>query len=173
MHAKSIDIDSQPEKLVDKLLEANYSTVKSYSELSVLFSGERLYYRKVELVLRYHVPNKLKDSEGYAHDLLFMFYPCRDDGELKVGQPQSYTPKLSKPGVLKIINDNKCMVKCYSDLANDVFLSYRVDIDGNKTKGRISKRVFQESKARQIFRKTNISYPPKSLSCFAFLKHPF
>ena len=29
---------------------------------------------------------------------------------------------------------------------------------GNKTKGRISKRVFQESKARQIFRKTNISY---------------
>ena len=30
---------------------------------------------------------------------------------------------------------------------------------GNKTKGRISKRVFQENKARQIFRKTNISYP--------------
>ena len=28
---------------------------------------------------------------------------------------------------------------------------------GNKAKGRISKRVFQESKARQIFRKTNIS----------------
>ena len=32
---------------------------------------------------------------------------------------------------------------------------------GNKTKGRISKRVFQENKARQIFRKTNISYPLK------------
>ena len=30
---------------------------------------------------------------------------------------------------------------------------------GNKAKGRISKRVFQENKARQIFRKTNISYP--------------
>ena len=29
---------------------------------------------------------------------------------------------------------------------------------GNKAKGRISKRVFQESKARQDFRKTNISY---------------
>ena len=28
---------------------------------------------------------------------------------------------------------------------------------GNKAKGRISKRVFQESKARQNFRKTNIS----------------
>ena len=30
---------------------------------------------------------------------------------------------------------------------------------GNKTKGRISKRLFQENKARQIFRKINISYP--------------
>ena len=28
----------------------------------------------------------------------------------------------------------------------------------NKTKGRISKQVFQENKASQIFRKTNISY---------------
>ena len=32
-------------------------------------------------------------------------------------------------------------------------------IVGNKAKGWISKRVFQENKARQIFRKTNISYP--------------
>ena len=36
----------------------------------------------------------------------------------------------------------------------------------DKAKGRISKRVFQENKARQIFRKTNISYP---LIC----THPF
>ena len=30
---------------------------------------------------------------------------------------------------------------------------------GNKAKGRISKRVLQENKARQIPRKMNISYP--------------
>ena len=30
---------------------------------------------------------------------------------------------------------------------------------GSKAKGRISKRVFQENEERQIFRKTNISYP--------------
>ena len=29
----------------------------------------------------------------------------------------------------------------------------------NKATGRISQRVLQENKARQIFRKTNISYP--------------
>ena len=61
---------------------------------------------------------------------------------------------------------------------------------GNKAKGRISKRAFQESKARQNFRKTNISYPlirtrtcayqgvrnvcfSEILTYFAFLKHPF
>ena len=59
---------------------------------------------------------------------------------------------------------------------------------GNKAKRRISKRVFQENKARQIFGKMNISYPlirmcayqgvksvhfSENLECFVFLKHPF
>ena len=61
---------------------------------------------------------------------------------------------------------------------------------GNKTKGRISNRVFQEHKASQIFRKTNILNPvirtrtcayqgfrnvrfSENLACFMFLKHPF
>ena len=60
----------------------------------------------------------------------------------------------------------------------------------NKPKGRISKRVFQENKTRQNFRKTNTSYPlirtrtcayqgvrnvcfSKNLASFVFLKHPF
>ena len=36
---------------------------------------------------------------------------------------------------------------------------YNLDNVGNKAKGRISKWVFQENKARQIFRKRNISHP--------------
>ena len=61
---------------------------------------------------------------------------------------------------------------------------------GNKAKGWISKRVFQESKACQKFRKTNIAYLlirtrtcayqgvinvcfSEILACFAFLKHTF
>ena len=60
----------------------------------------------------------------------------------------------------------------------------------NKVKRRISKGVFQENKARQIFRKTNISYPLirtctcvyqgvrnisflENLTCSVFLKHAF
>ena len=54
---------------------------------------------------------------------------------------------------------------------------------GNKAKERISKRVFQENKARQIFLKNDISYPLISTrtcayqgvrnACFVFLKYPF
>ena len=62
-------------------------------------------------------------------------------------------------------------------------------IVGNKAKGHISKRRWQENKARQIFRKINISYPlictcmcayqgvrnvcySKNLACFLFLLLP-
>ena len=42
---------------------------------------------------------------------------------------------------------------------------------GNMARVRISKRVFQENKARQIFRKTNISYPLiRTRTC---VLHPF
>ena len=72
--------------------------------------------------------------------------------------------------------------------SNNCYMS--LQLVGNKAKERISKRVFQENKARQIFRKTNISYPlirartcayqglrkvrfSENLAYFVFLKHPF
>lgn len=36
---------------------------------------------KEYLVLRYHVPSKLKKPEAYAHHLLFMFYPFRNEDD--------------------------------------------------------------------------------------------
>ena len=40
-----------------------------------------------------------------------------------------------------------------------------LELVGNKAKRRILKRVFQENVARQIFRKTNISYPLRGFRC--------
>ena len=126
LQLKPIENDSQPEVLDDKLFEAKHSTTYSYQDMSILSSGERLNYRKVEIVLRYRVPNKYKDPVGYAHHLLFMFYLFRD--ELKVKQPSSYSSKLSETGIIEVINNNKCLVELYSDLVNDAFLNYRSDI---------------------------------------------
>ena len=83
--------------------------------LLILPLGKRLHYCKVELVLRYHVPNKFKDLEGCAHYLIFIFYQFRDGCELKVEQTPLQTSKLSKPGVSVIINKSKCLVEPYSD----------------------------------------------------------
>ena len=62
------------------------------------------------------------------------------------------------------------MVKDTFKMSLTVNLFYEgLQFFGNKAKGRISKRVFQENKERQIFRKM-IS---QNLACFVFLKNPF
>ena len=51
------------------------------------------------------------------------------------------------------------MIKLYEGLKLITWkLFHDPEIVGNTAKGRISKRMFQENKACQIFRKTNISY---------------
>ena len=76
-----------------------------------------------------------------------------------------------------------------SKVCQGSYWSISAHIVGNKAKGQISKRVFQENKASQIFQKTNISYFlirtrtcayqgvrnicfSENLVCFVFLKHP-
>ena len=44
-------------------------------------------------------------------------------------------------------------------IKDDLEIFYESSSSVVRQKGRISKLVFQENKARQIFRKTNISYP--------------
>ena len=78
-------------------------------------------------------------------------------------------------------------MKVFSEEKIIDYVEHYVD---NKAKGRISKRVFQESKACPNFRKTNISYLlihtracayqgvrnicfSEILVCFTFLNHPF
>ena len=71
---------------------------------------------------------------------------------------------------------------------DESFFVTALQVVGNKVKRRISNRVFQENKARQIFRKTNISdsliltctpifrktniSDPLIRTCFVSLKHP-
>ena len=125
MKIKPIENVSQPEEQVDKISETHHFIINSDIELLILSSGERLHYCKVELVLRYQIHNKFKDPEGYADHLLFMVYSFRDECELKLGQPPSYSSKVSESGALEIVNDNKSLVEPYSDLVNTAFLNYR------------------------------------------------
>ena len=57
--------------------------------------------------------------------MLSIFYPFCDEYE---GQPLSYSSKLSEPGLLEIVNNNKSLVEPWRDFINAVFLNYRPDI---------------------------------------------
>ena len=100
LQAKPIENYSQQEEFID--FEAVHSTVNLYPDVLILSSSEKLHYGKVELVLQDQVTNKFKNPKGYAKYLLFMFYPFHYECELKLGQ----SPKLSKPWVLQIMNNN-------------------------------------------------------------------
>lgn len=127
LQTKPSDNDSQPEALVEKHFETNHSTISSYPVLLALSSDGGLHYQKVEFVLSYQVPNKLKNPEGYAHHLLFVFYPICYEREVKVGQSPLYFSKLSELGVLDLVNNNKSLVQSFSDLVNVVFLIQRAE----------------------------------------------
>ena len=64
-------------------------------------------YRKVRTVLQYHVPNKLLSPEKFAHHVLLLFYPFRDEKELLSGFSPLYQNKLQEQGVQDVVNTNK------------------------------------------------------------------
>ena len=57
-----------------------------------------------------------------------MYYPFRDESELL---ENTCLEKLSKPGVLDIVNENKNKIGPFDDLVNEAFRNYRADLDTN------------------------------------------
>ena len=63
-------------------------------------------------MLKYHVPNQHEHPEQYAYHLLLMYFPFRNDNELKLNN--SYAEKLNSSNVLEIINLNRIKVEPYA-----------------------------------------------------------
>ena len=127
---KQVENDSQPNELSDEVIEENHSVNNnnSYPNRITLSTGEKLVHRKVEFALRYHVPNKYKDLEAYANHFLFMFYPFRNEEQLKTGEPFSYSAKLLETQVINIINENKSLVEPFSDMVDEDFFHFQSDL---------------------------------------------
>ena len=54
--------------------------------------------RKVRRILRYRMPNKPLSPETFAHHVLILFYPFRDEKELLSGFPPMHQNKLQEEG---------------------------------------------------------------------------
>ena len=125
--SKPTENNCQPVALSDEILEINYNSSGYPTCIPLMSCKEKLKCRKVPLVLRFHTPNKDKTFELYAHHLLFLFYPFRNETELKAGDPELYANKLAQPGVLDIVNENKIRIEPDADIVEDALMRYNID----------------------------------------------
>ena len=105
-HPKYKENDYQPEELDDEIVDDISNSDCLYPKDIKLLSNEKIKCRKTPYVLQYYVPNKETKPEEYAHHMLFMYYPFRDEKELLSGNPPTYASKLSEPGVIDLVNQN-------------------------------------------------------------------
>ena len=121
--------DCQPVILNDDLLELNHRGSNFPKKIPLISSKQKLNCRKVKAVLRYHQPNPHKDIEGYAHHLLFSFYPFRNEECLKSPPfTGTYFAKLQEPGVLDVINRNKSNMEPYCEVVDQALSNLTLEV---------------------------------------------
>ena len=115
--------DCQSIVLSDLIIEENHEDSVLPKLIPLMTHEESLKCRKVKKVLRYYTPNKDKHPEKYAHHLLMLFFPFRDEErDLKVND--SYSLKLSDPTVLEIVNMNKLIFEPNTELVELALQTY-------------------------------------------------
>ena len=97
----------QPDELDGSLIEKNHEESSYPMEMKLTISGERMQCCKVRRRVWYHVPNKILYSEKFAHHVLLLFCPFRDEKELLSGLPPLYQNKLQEQGVQDIVTLTK------------------------------------------------------------------
>ena len=107
------------------MMDLNHGEFRYPDKVELMtLNNEKLKRRRVRAVLRYHQPNPQKNTEQYAHHLLFTFYPFRDEAYLKsLSMTGTYFAKLQEPGVMDIINKNKGIMEPFGEIV-DQALSY-------------------------------------------------
>ena len=130
---KDLENDYQPVIPDDELLEAHYNDPNNPKEIP-LMSSKKKKCRIVKVVLQYYQRNTNKAFETYAYDLLFSFYPFRNEEKLKSPPVTgSYRTKLTEPGVINITNTNKGTMEPFNELLDQVLLSVHSDIHSHDT----------------------------------------
>ena len=126
---KSKDNDYQPEIVVDNLIENNHAPDINYpSSIPIMSANEKLKCCKVPYVLKYQ-PNQHTHPGEYAHHLLFMYFPFRNENELKLNN--SYAEKVNSSNVLEITNWNRIKVESFALLVENALERLSTDQNAN------------------------------------------
>ena len=116
---------SQPE-ILDDLLRSSKSVEQSDLPKSfpLMSSKESLKLRKEKCILRYHIPNQTTQPEEYAHHMLFMFFPFRNESDLKATVSRTYSQKLLEPTVTEVVNKNRKACEPFADAVDEAFIDF-------------------------------------------------
>ena len=114
-------------KLNDESISGMSNIDYAYPKQTKLLSNEKIKCRKIPYVLQYYVPNKETSPEEYAHHMLFMYYPFRNEKELLSGNPPTYVSKLSKNGMIEVVNQNYSLAEPFATIVDDAFLRINCD----------------------------------------------
>ena len=124
--------DNQPVILNDAIVEENHvENIGLPKRVPLMNSEEAMRCRKARKVLRTYTPNRHLYPEKYAHHLLMLFFPFRnEENDLKLDG--SYMLKLSEPDVLEIVNSNRELFEPNSELVEIALQNYRSDLLTNQ-----------------------------------------
>ena len=106
-----------------------------------------------------HLPPSVTGLRHFPTKLIFLTLLLAINGTMQL-QKHFPSNRYWDPVVylLQLINSVNIDISMLKPLNN--FMGFKTGhIVGNNAEGRILKQVFQKNEARQIFRKTNISYP--------------
>ena len=81
--------------------------------------------------MQFYVPNQQNQPEGYAHEMLFMYYPFRNENDLKSGNPPTYSNKLRESNVISLVNQNRARVEPFATIIDDAFERYTSELETN------------------------------------------
>ena len=113
-NSKYKENDYGTEELDDEILEDISNSGYLYPKDFKILSNEKMKCRKTPYVLQYYVLKKGTKAEKYAHQMLLMYYPLRDEKELLSDNSPAYASKLSEPRVIDLVNQfNSSWTICY------------------------------------------------------------
>jgi DNA replication protein DnaC len=167
--------DAQPDVLTDNIVESQH-TVTNCDELlpkkiRLMDTNEVMKRRKIMAVIRFHTPNKTKESENYFHHLLMLYLPWREESQL-IGNEHTYISKFNEPKVQAIIKQNReifepdeeALTEALESLRNNPLetISYdslndqeNADIRVNANEGDSSEESFNEQSSAHFSKTTD------------------
>ena len=86
---------------------------------------------KNSICLAVYVSNQQTQPEEYAHHMLFMYYPFRNENDLKSGNPPTYSNKLRESNVISLVNQNRARVEPFATIIDDAFERYTSELETN------------------------------------------